>query len=106
MATKEITAATFGSIVNSAERPLLVDFWATWCGPCRALAPTLEQIGKEMAGRLDIYKCNVDDEGSLATKFRIVSIPTLILFKNGRAVKTLVGNMPKDELRKEIEEAL
>ena len=106
MATREITAATFGSILGSATRPLLVDFWATWCGPCRALAPTVDQIGAEMAGRLDVYKCNVDDEGVLATKFRIVSIPTLILFKNGQPVTTMVGNMPKEELEREIEEAL
>ena len=106
MATTPITTDKFDSVVSGSAKPVLVDFWASWCGPCRALGPVVEEISGELSDKLDVYKCNVDDEGVLATKFRIVSIPTLILFKNGQPVKTMVGNMPKEELEREIEEAL
>lgn len=97
-----ITTADFDSIISS-DKPVLVDFWASWCGPCRALGPVVEQVGEEMADRLSVYKCNVDDESELAQRFQIVSIPTLILFKDGKAVHTMVGNMPKADLVKELE---
>ena len=100
---QEITTATFDSIVANADKPVLVDFWATWCGPCRALGPIVEQVGEEMADRLDVYKCNVDDESDLAQRFRIMSIPTLILFKGGEPVHTMVGSMPKADVVAEIE---
>ncbi len=99
----EITTATFDQIVNGSDKPVLVDFWATWCGPCRALGPIIEEIGNEMADKLAVYKCNVDDEGDLAMKFGIVSIPTLILFKGGQPVHTMVGGRPKAALVEEIE---
>ncbi len=98
-----ITQETFDSIITSSPKPVLVDFWASWCGPCRALGPVVEQVGKEMADRLAVYKCNVDEEEELATRFHIVSIPTLILFKDGKPAHTLVGNMPKATLVKELE---
>jgi len=100
---QEITTATFDSIIANADKAVLVDFWATWCGPCRALGPIVEQVGDEMADRLDVYKCNVDDESDLAQRFRIMSIPTLILFKGGEPVHTMVGSMPKADLIAEIE---
>lgn len=100
---QELSSAEFDSVISSASKPVLVDFWAPWCGPCRALGPVVEEVGKEMSDRLDVYKVNVDDEGDLATKFRIVSIPTLILFKDGEAVHTMVGSMPKSTLVAEIE---
>lgn len=98
-----ITTADFDAIITGSDKPVLVDFWASWCGPCRALGPVVEQIGDEMADRLAVYKCDVDAEGSLAQRFGIMSIPTLILFKNGEAVHTMVGSAPKAELVAEIE---
>ena len=98
-----ITTATFDGIISSADRPVLVDFWASWCGPCRALGPVVEQIGEEMADRLAVYKCNVDDEADIAQRFGIMSIPTLILFKGGQPAHTMVGNMPKATLVAELE---
>lgn len=98
-----ITTTNFDSIISSSDKPVLVDFWASWCGPCRALSPVVEEIGNEMSDRLTVYKCNVDEEADLATKFRIVSIPTLILFKGGQPVHTMVGNMPKADLVAELE---
>lgn len=100
---KAITTADFESVISSSEKPVLVDFWASWCGPCRALAPVIDQISQEMEGKLTVYKCNVDEEPDLATQFRIVSIPTLILFKGGQPVHTVVGNMPKPALVAELE---
>ena len=99
----DITTATFDQVVNGSDKPVLVDFWATWCGPCRALGPIIEEIGNEMADKLAVYKCNVDDEGDLAMKFGIVSIPTLILFRGGQPVHTMVGGRPKAALVEEIE---
>ena len=84
MATTPITTDKFDSVVTSSAKPVLVDFWASWCGPCRALGPVVEEISGELSDKLDVYKCNVDEEADLATRFRIVSIPTLILFKNGK----------------------
>lgn len=97
-----VTVATFEEQVAQSEKPVLVDFWASWCGPCRALSPIVDQIGDEMADRLTVLKCNVDDESELAERFRIVSIPTLILFKGGEAVHTMVGSMPKADLEAEL----
>jgi thioredoxin 1 len=99
---QDITVATFDQIVANSDKPVLVDFWASWCGPCRALGPIVEQVADEMADRLTVYKCNVDDEGELAQRFGIMSIPTLILFKDGKAAHTMVGSMPKADLVAEL----
>ena len=101
--SEAITTAEFDKIVGESSKPVLVDFWASWCGPCRALGPIVDQVGEEMADRLTVYKCNVDEEGSLAQRFGIMSIPTLILFKGGEAAHTMVGSMPKADLVAELE---
>ena len=98
-----ITSADFDSVIAGSDKPVLVDFWASWCGPCRALGPVVDEVSREMADRLTVYKCNVDEEADLASRFRIVSIPTLILFKGGKPVHTMVGNMPKASLVGELE---
>ena len=101
--SQAITNAEFDSVITSSDKPVLVDFWAPWCGPCRALGPVIEEVGTEMADRLAVYKCNVDEEAELATRFRIVSIPTMVLFKNGEPVHQMVGSMPKAALVSEVE---
>ena len=106
MASKAITTADFDSVVNSSEKPVLVDFWASWCGPCRALSPIVEEIADELAGELAVYKCNVEEEQDLAIRFQVMSIPTLMLFKGGKAVHTMVGSAPKARLLKELREYL
>ena len=98
MATTPITTDKFDSVVTSSAKPVLVDFWASWCGPCRALGPVVEEISGELSDKLDVYKCNVDEEADLATRFRIVSIPTLIVMKNGEVANKAVGAMPKEEI--------
>ncbi|MCH3942923.1 MAG: thioredoxin [Atopobiaceae bacterium] len=103
MAAGTITTANFDTVIKGSATPVLVDFWASWCGPCRALSPIVEEIADEMAGRLVVYKCNVEEEQELALRFHVMSIPTLILFKNGEPVHTMVGAAPKGKLAKELE---
>ena len=98
-----ITAADFDAIVKSETRPVLVDFWANWCGPCRALGPIVEEIAEEKADTLAVYKCDVDAESALAQRFGIMSIPNIIVFKNGEVAGQIVGAMPKDMLLAQIE---
>ncbi len=87
----------FDQLVTNSEKPVLVDFWASWCGPCRTLAPIIEQLAQDYTGKAVVAKVNVDEEGELAAKFRVMSIPTVILFKGGQAAGKLIGARSKDE---------
>jgi thioredoxin 1 len=100
--TKSVTDTNFDSEVTNKSGTVLVDFWAEWCGPCRALGPKLEEIASEMASKVTVAKVNVDENPTTAAKFGVRSIPTMILFKDGRAVDQLVGNLPKDAILEAI----
>ena len=93
-----ITKNNFEAEVLCSEIPVLVDFWATWCGPCRMLAPVIGEIAEEYAGTVKVGKVNVDEEPELAMQFRVDSIPTVMLFKEGRLVNTTVGFRPKEQI--------
>ena len=102
----EVTDNNFQAEVIEAELPVLVDFWAPWCGPCRMVSPVVEEIAHERAGELKVVKLNTDENQQTALQFNIMSIPTLILFRNGEAAKTVVGAYPKRKLEAELEPAL
>jgi thioredoxin 1 len=106
--TPAVTDATFDQevIATSSDKPVLVDFWADWCGPCKMLAPTVEQIATEKGDKLKVVKLDIDANPQIANNFGIMSIPTLILFKDGKAVKQVVGNRPKDNILAQIEQYL
>lgn len=92
--------------VENSNVPILVDFWASWCGPCLAVAPVLEQLAVKYSGKIKIGKINVDEEPALASKFRVMSIPTLILFKDGKAIKQMIGLRSVQELEDMIKKAM
>lgn len=94
MATKKITDAEFDATINS-ETPVLVDFWAEWCGPCRALGPKLEEISTELEGKATIAKLNIDENPAMAQKFGVRSIPMMLIFKGGNVVDQIIGNVDK-----------
>jgi thioredoxin 1 len=95
---KHVTDATFGSDVLKSEKLVLVDYWAEWCGPCKAIAPMLDEVSKDYDGRLQITKMNVDENREVPAKYGIRGIPTLMLFKDGELVATKVGALPKAQL--------
>jgi thioredoxin 1 len=98
-----VSDATFESEVLAADSPVLVDFWASWCGPCKAIAPIVEEIASEEAGRLKVVKVDVDENGQTAMRFGIQSIPTLVLFKAGEPVERLIGARSKRDLLEHLE---
>lgn len=96
--TVEITKDNFEEVVLKSQLPVLVDFWATWCGPCKMLGPVIEELSEELEGKAVFGKLNVDRQPELAMEFHVMSIPTLILFKNGQIADKKIGFMPKDKL--------
>jgi thioredoxin len=97
-----LTDATFDSHLAGSPIPVLVDFWAPWCGPCRMLAPTLDQLATELAGKVQIAKLNIDENPAAASRYRVASIPTLIVFHNGREVDRIVGLQPKQAIAQRL----
>jgi thioredoxin 1 len=101
-----LTESTFDETIGAASEAVVVDFWAEWCGPCKMIAPILEEIASEHAGKLTVAKLNVDDNPEIARRFDVMSIPTLIVFKDGAAQKRLVGAKGKGQLLAELDEFL
>ncbi len=97
-----VTDATFDSEVLKSPTPVIVDFWATWCGPCKMIAPILEEVAKEKDGSLKVAKLDVDENPQTAQRFGVLSIPTLVVIKDGREVNRVVGYMPKSQLLQKI----
>jgi thioredoxin 1 len=103
---QDVTDSTFEQEVIQADRPVLVDFWAPWCGPCRMVAPIVEELAGEYEGKVDFYKLNTDENPAVSTRYGIRSIPTLLVFKGGEPVQQIVGFRPKSDLKKRLDAAL
>lgn len=101
-----ITEANFDELVLNSLKPVIIDFWAEWCGPCRMVAPIIEEIAAEYEGKAVIGKCDVDDNTEIATKFSIRNIPTMLFIKNGELVDKLVGAVPKEQIVEKLEAIL
>ena len=106
MATKSVTDVTFQDEVLASGKPVLVDFWAEWCGPCRMIAPALEEISQEMAERVTVVKLNIDENPTAPSKYGVRGIPTMILFEGGQVAATKVGAAPKTQLQSWLEQVL
>ncbi|MCH7549797.1 MAG: thioredoxin [Candidatus Krumholzibacteriota bacterium] len=102
----EFTDANFSAEVLEADVPVLVDFWAPWCGPCKMIAPMVEEISNEYAGKVKVGKLNTDDNQTVASQYGVMSIPTLMIFKNGEVVERIVGAQPKEALTGKLESVL
>jgi len=102
----EIEEAKFDEAVLKSTMPVLVDFWAPWCGPCRMVAPVVDELSDDYDGKVSFVKINVDDNPKIASQYGVMSIPTLMVFKEGKPVDTIIGFRPKDELKKSLDTAL
>ena len=102
----EVTDATFDEKVIKSERPVLVDFWAPWCGPCRMVAPIVDELAEDYTGKVEFFKLNTDDNPNVSMKYGIRSIPALLIFKGGQVVESVVGHTPKDDLKKALDKHL
>jgi thioredoxin 1 len=105
-APRDVTDTTFETDVIKSDLPVLVDFWAPWCGPCRMVAPVVEELSEEYNGKVNFFKMNTDENPSIPTQFSIRSIPSLLIFKGGELQDTIVGFRPKSDLKKRLEAAL
>ena len=101
-----VTDASFENDVLKAAQPVLIDFWATWCGPCRAIAPVVEQLAGEYAGKVKVVKVNIDENPKTPTQYDVRSIPTLLMFKDGKVVGQIVGAVPKPKIEELVKKAL
>ncbi len=103
---QDLSTSTFDEAVKGADTPVVVDFWAEWCGPCKMITPILEELAAEQAGKITVAKLNVDENPDLAMRYNVMSIPTLLVFKDGEVAKRLVGAKPKSALLQELSEFL
>jgi len=103
---QDLSTSTFDETVKGADTPVVVDFWAEWCGPCKMITPILEELASEQAGKITVAKLNVDENPDLAMRYNVMSIPTLLVFKDGEVAKRLVGAKPKSALLQELSEFL